>query len=91
MINSLSFPAIKGAFTDYISETHNYEKEIEGIGDFATNIGYVLGPVLAGLSAQLFSNSASFTVLGIMAACVTFILLLVTPKRIHVKIDEKVT
>jgi hypothetical protein len=34
---------------DYISESKTVEKEIQGLNDLFYNIGWVLGPILAGL------------------------------------------
>ncbi len=88
MINSIAWPAIKGAYADYICEAQAVETEIEGLGDFALNIGYVLGPILAGLLAGLFGNSYSFSILGGFSVLVTVILLIATPKKISVKMGK---
>lgn len=81
---SLAWPAIKGAYADYITETFKYEKEIEGLGDFATNFGYVLGPILAGFLADKVGNTNTFSFLGLAGIATTIILLYVTPKKITV-------
>src|SRR5262249_26009504 len=51
---SFAWPAIQGAFAEYISDRTDLTKEIEGLEDFYTNLGYVFGPMLAGALADLF-------------------------------------
>jgi len=81
---SLAWPAIDGAYADYISESAHYEKEIEGLTDFTCNIGYIIGPIFAGLMADLVGNQNVFAILGIFNIFMVLILLLITPKHITV-------
>jgi len=82
---ALSWPAINGAYADYISESRLVEKEIEGLEDFYTNIGYIIGPISAGFLADRFGNMNAFSVLGIAGALLAFILLKFTPRKINIK------
>ncbi len=81
---SMSWPAIQGAYADYISETPAYEKEIAGLQDFFTNIGYVLGPMSAGFIADRLGNQGAFSFLGIIGMGVAIILFMTTPRKINV-------
>ncbi|MFH0942576.1 MAG: MFS transporter [Candidatus Beckwithbacteria bacterium] len=81
---SLAWPAIKAAFADYISETRKYEKEIEGLEDFYTNLGYVIGPITAGIVADQVGNQATFSYLGLFGIVMALVLLKVTPREIRV-------
>jgi MFS family permease len=81
---SMSWPSINGAYADYISETPHYEKEITGLEDFFTNLGYVLGPITAGYIADYVGNRGAFSLLGISAIIIAIILIIVTPKKINV-------
>ena len=72
----MSFPALSGAYADYITETQSYEKEIQGVIDVFYNIGWILGPMLAGLLAQAFGNAQSFSILGVISVIMCFILIL---------------
>ena len=81
---SLAWPAIDGAYADYISESAHYEKEIEGLTDFTCNIGYIIGPIFAGLMADQVGNQNVFAILGIFNIFMVLILLLITPKHIKV-------
>lgn len=82
---SMAYPAINGAYADYISETGEYEKEIEGLADFYTNFGYVIGPMLAGFMADQFGDGRTFTLLGFLGAVIAMVLIVMTPKSIDVR------
>lgn len=86
---AISWPSINGAYADYISETMKYEKEIEGIEDFATNFGYIVGPMLAGFLADRVGNIQSFAFLGFAGVIVGLVLLKFTPKEIKVIVSNK--
>lgn len=83
---SMSWPAINGAYADYISETTRLENEINGLEDFFTNIGYVIGPMIAGVSVDLIGNEMTFSALGVFGVVSSIILLFVTPRKIEVKL-----
>lgn len=83
---ALAWPSINGAYANYISETTKYEKEIEGLEDFATNFGYTAGPALAEFLADRAGNMLAFSFLGGFCIVVSIILLKVTPRSINVKI-----
>jgi len=84
-----SWPSINGAYADYISETMKYEKEIEGVEDFATNFGYIIGPIIAGFLADRFGNIPSFAFLGLAGVIVGLVLLKITPKQIKVVVSSQ--
>lgn len=66
----LAWPAISGAYADYISETPQKEEEIEGVQDFFGNGGYIVGPIAAGLLADIVGIPTTFTLFGIFGAVV---------------------
>lgn len=81
----MSMPAINAAYADYISEATQVEGEIEGLEDFAFNIGYVLGPISAGVLADTLGMKGAFSILGLLGVILAVILLVVTPKTITIK------
>lgn len=85
---SLSSPSINGAYADYIEETKSADKEIEGLQDFFTNLGFIIGPIMAGGLFDLIGGSAAFSVLGILGAIAAIILIIVTPKHIKVNLNS---
>jgi len=82
---ALSWPAINGAYADYISETSGYEKEIETLEDFYGNLGYIVGPILAGVISDRIGNGNAFVALGAAGLFVAIFLLFITPKKINVE------
>lgn len=83
---SLVQPSLLGAYADYISESKTAEKEIQGLNDLFNNIGWVLGPVVAGLCADWLGNKQSFAAFGVMGIFVALLVMRVMPKKIHIKI-----
>lgn len=85
--SSIAWPAIQGAFADYIKERRDLDKEIEGLVDLYTNLGYVFGPILAGICADTLGYGGTFTALGIFGATTALILYFSVHKRISMKRD----
>lgn len=81
---SIAWPSINGAYSDYISETPAYEKEIEGMEGFYTNLGYLVGPMLAGFLSEHFGNAQAFSTLGVLGVCMGVFLLVVSPRKINI-------
>ena len=79
---SLSWPAISGAMADYIDEKRGWESEIEGMGDLYANLGYVIGPMLAGFMSDKIGTSLAFSSMAIILAALTLILMNLTPRKI---------
>ncbi|PIZ48070.1 hypothetical protein CO180_04610 [candidate division WWE3 bacterium CG_4_9_14_3_um_filter_41_6] len=87
ILNSIAWPAIDGTLADYIEETPIVEGEIEGLQDFSGNLGYVIGPICAGLFATFSSNLGAFAIMGIVGAVLAVYLFIVTPRKITVVIS----
>jgi len=88
LAGSIAWPAIRGAYVDYISESKQYEKEIESLNDFSANLGYIFGPILAGLMADKVGISNFFVFLGIFNIIVVLLLFTITPKNIRVIVKK---
>jgi MFS family permease len=83
---AFAMPSLNSAYADYVIRNPQFETEIEALQDFATNTGYVIGPILAGFLADKVGNLHSFGVLGVIGiGFVTFSKLLT-----HGKIRGKV-
>jgi len=82
--SALTFPAIDSAYVDYVSESGSYATEIEGLNDFSTNLGYIFGPIFAGVISDRFGIASSFTLLGIVNILLVLILFKITPRHINV-------
>lgn len=89
LANSVAWPAIHGACADYISESRFYEKEIQSLNDFSLNLGYIIGPSLAGIIAYFFGMKNLFLILAVFSICVVSYLMVVTPKHIQVALHRR--
>lgn len=74
-LTTISLTTIRGLYTDFIHEVPKEETDIEALGDFSGNIGYVIGPVAAGLLADRAGNAESFAMLGVVGFLLVLILL----------------
>ena len=83
-------PANKATYADYVSETRYIETEIESQADFATNFGYVIGPIMAGYLADTIGNIPAFAAIGVIGVVLSLILLFITPKEIKIKLEDPV-
>ena len=81
---AVAAPAISGAYADYITEAKKIATEIETMEDMFTNLGFVIGPVAAGIIADSFGYQHAFAALGILGVVVATLLLFITPKSISV-------
>lgn len=83
---SLSWSSVNGSYADLIEKSPSFEKEIQGLADFFTNLGYVLGPMTAGFLADQIGNQHTFTVLGIFGFLFSIALLKSAKKEIQVRV-----
>lgn len=76
----LALYSVNGTYADQIADHPDVEVEIESMEDFSFNLGYVLGPVSAGLLSDLFSIPAAFSVLGAIGLGLGAMLMVFAPK-----------
>lgn len=89
-VMSFAWPAITGALGDYVEENPFLSREIEAMQDSFTNLGFFVGPVVAGLAAEYFGHLGAFSILGVIGLIFVVILIVITPKSIVLpKIDER--
>lgn len=77
---SMSLPAISATFADYILDHNALEGEAEALEDLAANVGYIVGPMGAGLLADLAGMPGTFSLLGVFGAGLAMLLLLTTSR-----------
>lgn len=83
--SAFCIPAINSVYSDYISEAREYEEDIEGIGDFMTNMGFVLGPITAGLISDRLGYLGTFGFLGFFLIVAVLTLIKFTPRNIDIR------
>ena len=82
--SALSWPAIRGTFTDYIAESPSYNKEIQTLNDLSNNAGYIIGPIIGGMMVDNIGYGNMFLIISIAGMSLTMFLFLITPKSIRV-------
>lgn len=81
---AFAWPSINGAYVDYITEKPILEKELETVQDYFTNLGYVIGPIVAGFLSDQVGHINTFSLLGIIGVVASICLLIFTPRKIDV-------
>lgn len=84
LLSAIAWPALNGAYADYISEAPRSEPEIEGVSDFSYNAAYVVGPVLAGFLSDHIGDVNTLAFSGIFGMIAAVVLFKITPKHITV-------
>ncbi|MEI6533656.1 MAG: MFS transporter, partial [Candidatus Roizmanbacteria bacterium] len=82
---AFALPSLNATYSDFVSES-NYEKQIQALQDFFTNIGYVIGPIFAGILSDMVGNTKSFGLLGVSGILIVIISIFITPKHITIKV-----
>lgn len=81
---SLAYPAINAEYSNYIAEAQTIETEIETIEDSSTNLGWVIGPILAGVMSDYVGYQYSFAVLGFIGIIIAIVVMHLWSHRIRV-------
>lgn len=84
LFSAFSIPALSGTYADYLSEKPQYEKEIDSLSDFFTNLGAVGGPISAGLLADAVGIQKAFSLFSIFAIVATLWIIKKSPKKITI-------
>jgi len=61
----LVIPLVQSSYAHAIRAAPKSKKEIQELGDFASNFGYIIGPIAAGVLADAFGTLAAFSALGV--------------------------
>lgn len=72
--STLSWFILSGHYADLIEKKQTQEKEIAGVEDFSVNLGYVIGPVLAGVLSDQLGYLRTFSALGIFGILIVLFL-----------------
>jgi MFS family permease len=76
-------PLVDAVYTDVSSRMGSERKHMIGLASSTGSLAYVVGPIVAGALATVMSEPMVFSVVGGYALLVGIILLIVTPKKIH--------
>lgn len=79
---SIAFPLADAVYSDIIARMGKQDQHLIGLSNSTFSIAYIIGPVLAGFTAQFFGEQRTFAALGLGVALVSAFLLLATPKKL---------
>lgn len=82
LFQAMAFPAVAGAVADYLKESKSYHNEILSVKDFFGNIGFVIGPVLAGFLLDNIGGLMILSYFSIGGIIISIFLLLFSPRSI---------
>lgn len=82
---SLLIPVVQSIFANYIHDLPQAKKEVQELGDFFSNFGYILGPIFAGVIAETFGSIKTFSFLGGIGILFSLSLLIFLRKKPIIK------
>ncbi len=85
---SVAWPLTDAVYSDIISRMGKEGKHMMGLSSSTLSLAYIIGPIFAGIIAQMVGERMTFSVMGIFMAVVAGILLIVTPKKLKLPQTE---
>lgn len=79
---SVAFPLTEAVYSDIISRMGKQTQHLIGLSNSTFSIAYIIGPILAGFTAQFFGEQKTFAALGLGVTIISVVLLLTTPKKL---------
>ncbi len=83
IINTSSWPAVSSIFTDIIESNPSRKKEYESLNDLSVNIGFILGPSLAGLLATSSNLIQSISLVSFVAITLASLVYIFYRPQLH--------
>lgn len=85
---SIAYPLSDAVYSDIIARMGKQNQHLIGLSNSTFSLAYIIGPVLAGLTAQFFGEQKTFAVLGLVVTLISTFLLLTTPKKLKLPQEE---
>ncbi len=82
------YTAISATMQDYLGRSTHYTNDLIGLTSICGSIGYVLGPLLNGVLAEVFGTHSVFRVWGIVLTFLSLFLLLTVKRKIRLPQQE---
>lgn len=80
---AVAIPEMNATVEDYIARLGPSANSMIGLENAITSIAFVIGPLLAGLTATFAGHQFSFSVIGFLLFVVSLVALQVTPRKIR--------
>lgn len=88
---SISWPLMDAIYTDLVVRSRRGRKHMIGLSSSTLSLAYVIGPILAGWLSGRFGEIETFAIIGWGVVVISGILLIVTPKKLHLPQEEMKT
>lgn len=85
---AMAWPLVDAVYTDLVSRARKGRKHVMGMSAAAFSLAYIVGPIFSGWLAGEYGEMGSFAVVGGMVVFVAIVLLLTTPKKLHLPQEE---
>jgi len=85
VMSSIAWPAMNGAYADYIAETPSLGADIEGVTDFSYNIAYVIGPIIAGFASDTIGDISALSLVGLIGIGFSLLIIRIMPAHIRIQ------
>jgi len=82
------WPLIGAVYSDIVVRIGKHGRHVVGLSVAMMNIGYIIGPAVAGMSSRYLGMMGTVGALGIVTVAVTLILIVATPKKIKLPQTE---
>lgn len=84
---SISWPEITAVMEDFVARVGKASSDLVGVQGLSINMGYVLGPIFAGIIADMTGIRQTFSIFGAGLAIVSLLSLFIVPRK--VRLPEK--
>jgi MFS family permease len=88
---NIMYPALQATMEDYIKRSEHTENDLIGMTSMFISAGYVLGPILSGFLADLWSAQMVFALWGGVMAIYSLFLLCTVKRKIRLPQHELLT
>jgi MFS family permease len=85
---SISYPAIRATFEDYIGRMQNFKNDLIGFEQAATSISYIVFPITFGFIAEYYGFTVSIFSLGVLVIATSILSMFLLPKKIKMPHKE---
>ncbi|OGV93535.1 hypothetical protein A3B57_00105 [Microgenomates group bacterium RIFCSPLOWO2_01_FULL_47_10] len=85
---AISFPEILATAEDYVTRLKGMGSIMVSLQLTSASLGFVIGPTLAGYIAEKTSIAMTFVVVGLLLAMGSVVMMIVTPRKIHLPQQE---
>lgn len=88
---SIAWPLTDAVYSDITDRMGRSGKHMMGLSSSTLSLAYIVGPVLAGMIAQLVGEKMTFSIVGVFMSLMAVVLLFVTPKKLRLPQQEIIT